>query len=387
MNDRLKDIYDKVDDYFTEKKLINNIVCKNTHNNGHYINNSQNNEKQPESEFRKILNNILQINVDDDDIFRYQIKRCKFLLYEIKYEGKNIEDMHFKSLSTLVFTIMYVYSNNKRELYELFKKYIFCLEQLDIFLDLVMKTELRKCLFKYMKYGNQHYIDFKKIMLVKKLETVNTDKIIKYKNAMEEFKNIIRTKCILLMEYFSKNVIEPFFSIYINIINCYLEKIDKYYRYINKFNKPELEIYNHIINLKIKYTNIIQAFTNITIPVCRYNIDHNLQADILIVLDINNKIYFAIIEYDGPTHYNINDFRFVDSIVLCDMEKNNYCINNNVSLLRLHYKKPIDECFNEINSFIKTIIETKSSVHTGIPSNDFYQDILDRYYKRKTITV
>jgi len=338
---------------------------------------------EKESDFKKKLNNILPIN--DDDNYRYQITKSKFLLYGIIYEGKKIEDMHFKSLSLLVFSIIYVYSNNKKELYYIFKKYIFCLEQINIFLDLVMKKEQRKYILKYMNYSNRDYIEFKNKMLMNKLETVNTIEIQKYKDAMKEFKSIMRDKCTLLIEHLKTVLLEKqfdndnIFTNYINVINCYLSKIDNYYRYINKFNKPELEIYNHVINLKTKYINIIQAFTNITIPVCRNNMNHNLQADILIVIDINNKIYFAIIEYDGPTHYNIYDFRFVDSIVLCDMEKNNYCINNNVSLLRLHYKKSLDVCFNEINDFIKKIIETESCVHIGIPTNDFYLEMLNRY--------
>lgn len=340
---------------------------------------------ETESDLKKKLNNILPIN---DDNYVYQIKKSKFLLYGLIYEGKKIEDMHFNSLSLLVFSIFYVYSNNKKELYDIFKKYIFCLEQINIFLDLVMKKEQRKYILQYMKYSNRDYIELKNKMLMNKLETVNTTEIQKYKEAMKEFKNIMRVKCTILIEDLNTVLSvkqydnDDIFTNYINVINCYLSKLDNYYRYINKFNKPELEIYNHVINLKTKYINIIQAFTNITIPVSRNNMKHNLQADILIVIDINNKIYFAIIEYDGPTHYNIYDFRFVDSIVLCDMEKNNYCINNNVSLLRLHYKKSLDVCLIEINNFIKEIIETESCVHLGIPTNDFYLEMLNRYNSR-----
>lgn len=371
MNERLKEISDYVDE--KNDKIYIPVV---------------NNNFFP---LKEIISKIFPI--DNNDVFSSVLKKCRWAFFDIKYNNKNVNKMQNKQLSFLVFGILYYYSNNKKELYEPFKKYITYLTMFEDFFKLVICKKQRRTVYEYIKniksndsfedaYTHKCYNNFINCIKNKPCEQINMETINKLKTCIEDLKTTINTSCKSTIEMFiNDNQIEDT-GIIIKIITTYLDKINKIYKYTNKFNKPELEIYNHIIKQKTIYPHIIQVFTDASIPISRNNYLQTLSADILIVFDIDRIIKFAIIEYDGPTHYDINDFRFNDNAVWCDRCKNQFCIDSNISLLRLHYKSTICDCFDNINLFINRVINSDVTVYSGIPTDDFYDNLLLSYYNK-----
>ncbi len=337
------------------------------------------------SSTKEIISKIFPI--DDNDVFSSVIKSCRWTLYNIKYNNKKIDCMQNKSLACLVFGILYYYSKNKKELYGPFKKYMSYLSLFEDFFKLVMCKEQRKCVYCFIKnrksnYNLEDYKKFIKCIKNKPCEQINIDAIIKLKNCIEELKITINTTCRSTIEMFFNNDQIEDTNILINIITIYLDKINKIYKYTKKFNKPELEIYNFVIKQKTIYPQIIQVFTNIAIPISRNNYKQKLSADILIVFDVCGQIKFAIIEYDGPTHYDINNIRFCDNAIWCDRCKNQFCIDSEISLLRLDYKNKMDVCFENINLFINQVVNSNVSIYSGIPTDEFYDKLLLSYYNK-----
>ena len=67
-----------------------------------------------------------------------------------------------------------------------------------------------------------------------------------------------------------------------------------------------------------------------------------------------------MIEYDGPSHYNTKYYMFKDSIVYCDIVKNNFCRLNSINILRV---RDTDKIFlNNIVKFIESILVSKNIV-------------------------
>ena len=109
-----------------------------------------------------------------------------------------------------------------------------------------------------------------------------------------------------------------------------------------------------------------------TLPIYRVK-NHPLFADFLLLFNIDNNLKFAIIEYDGATHYNINDFRFKKENIICDTIKNNFCLNNYINILRIKY--------NDINidSIIQRFINNifNHTYQAIIEPNEYYDNLLN----------
>ncbi len=162
----------------------------------------------------------------------------------------------------------------------------------------------------------------------------------------------------------------------LNIIKSFSEKFNKTYKYSLPSNKPEIQIYNLIVELSKTIKEIIFVTLQCTLPVSYIN---PLTSDILVVLKINGYLHFCIIEHDGPTHYNFKDYRFYSAITKRDMIKNKFCIDNKISIIRIQDKnKNIN---NDVTSFILSIIENNGEAQTNIPDEDFYNGLIDSFDK------
>ena len=78
---------------------------------------------------------------------------------------------------------------------------------------------------------------------------------------------------------------------------------------------------------------------------------------------------------------NIKDFRFIDTTVFCDIAKNNFCINNDISLIRLNYKINMNVHLDTLNNLIDNIFIFKMPVYHSIPTDQHYEELLESYYK------
>lgn len=56
------------------------------------------------------------------------------------------------------------------------------------------------------------------------------------------------------------------------------------------------------------------------------------------ILDKNNQVKYFI-EFDGEQHYNIHNYYFSEQQMNNDMRKNEFCLNNNIPLIRIPYSE------------------------------------------------
>jgi hypothetical protein len=160
----------------------------------------------------------------------------------------------------------------------------------------------------------------------------------------------------------------------IKIINTFYDKFIKTYEICCVYNYPEIGLYNKIIDIS-KYTEEI-LFVSIQFPL-PISFKRVLFADIFITLCINNIYHFCIVEYDGPTHYNIHDYRFDINQVHRDITKNNFCKKNNISIIRIfdHDENPE----GLISVFINSVISNNGEPIFNIPEDKHYENILTSY--------
>ena len=161
-----------------------------------------------------------------------------------------------------------------------------------------------------------------------------------------------------------------------NIIKSFTEKFTKTYKYSLSSNKPEIQIYNFIVELSKTINEIIFVTLQCTLPVSYIKL---LSSDILVILKINGYLHFCVIEHDGPTHYDIKDYRFYSDIAKRDMVKNKFFTDNKISILRIRDKnKNIN---NEVTSFIFSIIHNNGEAQTIIPNDNFYNGLIISFDK------
>ncbi len=373
MNERLQEISDLVDDYFTNKKtntitiMLNNSVISKEDKTNDVI--KYNDEK---------MNNISKLfNIyDNNSTLQKIIKKSKHIFYNIKHNNKKINNMQMTSLSQLYISV--IYCINKKLLINLSKKYLYYINHYEQYVLRFADKNQRKKILLYLKSNNLEYNIFFDVVKQNKPYIIEVDKIEEYKKSITELKQEITN--INKLTYNNINMNDENHQIFNNIVTTYQNKIDNIYKFINKFNKPEMIIYNFIVEKMKETQNIINIFTHFTLPVKRHNSTIPLYADLFIVINLDNAFHFIIIEYDGPTHNDINDFRFCQSNVLCDITKNNYCIDNNISLFRLNYKINMNEHLYTVNKLINQIIITKKPLYHSIPSDDYYHQLLLNYY-------
>lgn len=158
------------------------------------------------------------------------------------------------------------------------------------------------------------------------------------------------------------------------LIETFYNKFIKTYEICCIYNKPEILLYNKIINIS-KYTNeIVFVSMHFSLPIKFKKV---LIADIFITLCINNIYHFCLVEYDGPTHYNIKDYRFNIEQIYRDITKNNFCKNNNISILRIFDYNENPE--NIVCNFINSIISNNGKPIINIPDAKYYENIINSY--------
>lgn len=372
MNERLKEINDFVDEHFPVSRE------KNTLNYNKYFDYQLQNNLLCRYDVDK-LNNIEKILCIDKNYPLYQFSnKIKYCFYEIKYYNKNIDNMTFDKLTLLYVSV--ILCLNKKLIVNFFKKYLSHSCYYEQYMNRFCNKKQRNEIYNYIKGSRKNYSHLLQIIQNTKPQNIILEELEQYKTVISDIKEEISRIYIQLTNLIDKTNNDH--TIFHNIINTYQNKIDKIFKFTSKFNNPEMIIYNFITE-KSKHTpNILNIFTHFKLPVKRNKKKHSLIADLLVVLNIENDFHFLIIEYDGPTHDNINDFRFIDSIVYCDITKNNFCVNNNISLIRLHYKISITEHLITIDNIIKQIIVNKKPTYHGIPSDNHYEELLHSYYNK-----
>ena len=322
------------------------------------------------------MNDIEKLfNVESNHPLYLYIRKSKYNFYNIKHCNKDINKMTYMSLTQLYVSILYYF--NKRLLKNFSSKYISYSYEYDQYTNRFCDKHQR---FDILMYIDGNYKSSKRmldIIIKNKPYEIKLEDIEQYKKTINEIKHEI-SDIYSSVDDLLNNKSEDYIIIS-NIINIYQTKTDLMYRFISKFNNPEMIIYNFIVKKMEENKQILNIFTRFTLPVKRAESKSPLYADLLVVLNFEDDYHFIVIEYDGPTHDNIDDFRFVDSIVLCDITKNKFCINNNISLIRLNYKINMNEHLNTINEIINHIFACKKPIYHNIPSDEYYEELLIKY--------
>jgi len=208
---------------------------------------------------------------------------------------------------------------------------------------------------KNIKFENNYkfYFDISKepkIDIIKNLDLIY-NYYIKYINNYYENKKLKFNQKIIfnnIYEYMNKN----------NMELEYLEKIKKkkikYANIKESLNNPEVEILEILKNIYSTINEIKLIIPQYTLPI---KFKSKLICDFFVVLIIETEPYLLIIEHDGPHHYNNNYYLFSKKNILCDLIKNNFCIANKISLLRIKYDNINFKI--TIENFITKIITSK----------------------------
>lgn len=135
-------------------------------------------------------------------------------------------------------------------------------------------------------------------------------------------------------------------------------------------NKPEMAVYKILNKLYDIYSEIILIIPQYQLPI---KLKNPLTCDFMILLYIDNKIYQIILEIDGPQHYDTSYYIFVESVPKADLNKNNFCILNQISCLRICYYE--QNIYKIIEEFIKKIINNKNTIYRIRNYDDYYNMI------------
>lgn len=369
MNDRLKEISDYVDEYIIKNELVNCISNDRVHNN------VQNTEKQQEYDNFKIINDMFMF--PKEHVLYFIFNKSKYYYYDIKFNNKSIDNIQLKTLTYLFVSLLFIINRNTLLIYEYGKQLLEMAPYIDKYQSIFCDTEEKKLIYNFI---NDNETSFEKIKNIgnKKKEKINIEYIETYKKHQIGFIEKIEKICNVNLEKMDDN--NQYDKINKKIFMTYLDKITEYYRFIKKCNKPELEIYNFLVD-KIS-NNVLYVFTNIKIPVSRPIYNKKLIVDIMVLINIDGNLHILAIEYDGPTHSNIKDFRFSEKCVECDKTKNKFCIENGISLIRLDYRINMKQHKQTIDYTINNILLYNKPVYHGIPSEESYDKLIRDFYHR-----
>jgi len=367
MNDRQKEISDYVDEYFTKNELVNSKTNYSVHND------LQNSEKQQEYKNFKIINDMFMF--PKEHVLYFVFNKSKYYYYDIKFNNKSIDNMQLKTLTCLFVSLLFIINKNTLLIYEYGKQLLEMTPYIDKYQSIFCDTEEKKLMYNYINNKEKNFEKIKHITNIKK-DKINIEYIETCKEQQIGFIEKIKKICYANLEKMDDN--NEYDKINKEIFLKYLDKITQYYRFIKKCNKPELEIYNFMVD-KIS-NNIFYVFTNIKIPVSRPNYNKKLIVDIMVLINVNGNLHILAIEYDGPTHSNFKDFRFSEKCVDCDKTKNEFCIENGISLIRLDYRINMKQHKQTIDYTINNILLYNKPVYHGIPSEESYDKLIRDFY-------
>jgi hypothetical protein len=331
------------------------------------------------------INKIIQ-NIEVKDITTH-LNYGEKILYSIHNNINKLFKMNVTQLKGIIYYIV-IASKNKLLIDNICKfnnKFSNYLKALNEYVEMINFDEQYEHIYSIIQHNFNLYgicndikitDDLFKILTNKKINQFDINKLMELQltsiellHTLEQLNKNIHTYLV--------NDITQYKETKIKIINSFVDKANNTFKTANKFNIPELIMFNKLVKLYHKYDNILFVFHHFKLPVKHIN---HLFADALIVFNKDNYLHFAIIEFDGIQHYDINDFRFNQYTVKKDIIKNNFCIDSKISLLRIFNTKKMSDT---IEKFINDIINAKLDEIPiiNIPSNDHYNHISNEYNK------
>lgn len=286
-----------------------------------------------------IINKLIQQKYVDKNFIELTYTICKILKMTLNNCDNYKKIIHNKKIRRYIKNIMKNYNLNI-----IYDKYV----KTDKIMEFDYTDELN---YLILKYPNIKY-------------SINTHK--QYKININEINDLILKQSIEVINIL-KEINSEFMNYEISIINQFVKKINKYYICLKKFNNDELFLYDKLMNYKDNNNTILYIFNHFALPICRYE-KHPLIADFLILSKFDDKLKFAIIEFDGPTHYDINNYLFNKDTIIRDVIKNNFCIYNNISILRI----------NNVNDLkLEYFMMNLQNIQYDIPPYNYYLELFN----------
>jgi hypothetical protein len=395
-SDRLKDISDYVDSVFIENEIVEKIIEDEVVKD---ILVEKVIEKKIESKFVKLMNDIE-----------------KSLYFRYKYNGKP-ENMEFRTIYMIFIYALYKKGGYSLELKKLAEYNILYFENIDEYMLDTYGKEQRRCIKNIFKKFNIEpiYENYEGNIIKHKIDNIDKiinildknpnkiypiEKFINYKKLLNKFREYIVSlgnNLIMYINNLDSDIITFFdngktlselHSIHflqpktvsidikdykLHVISVCMNKINRIFRCVNRFNIPELKIYNKLIELKKFNPNIICILNNYNLPITRNGMNE-LVADFLVITKCYNNLRFSLIEYDGPSHYDKSYHRFNKEGILCDIVKNNFCRLNGIDIIRVRDK--------DIN-YLERIVDFMNNVCMNddvvicVPGYEEYMSIID----------
>ncbi len=307
MNSNLNILYIK--SYYGRYSIYIDDLLKNLYNKNQVLFKNKNN-----CERDNYCNNILFLKLFDLNYCNNCNNYSDYVGYCINHINKTTLEYHFDEFKKIFINIEKNYSKYiNNYLNEIINYYTLNITKLSQILKYYEKNIL--CIYDFsINVDNTIYIDDEYNINYYKINTIFND-----------------DKChIVINDFYKKN------SNLINII-CLLTFLYKKYKYqkyllLNMYNNKTItktfignneRLYNYIFNSNIMhYVEYIETERNVKIS------NHSLRFDIYIIVKHGLKYLKLVIETDEKHHYNVttNDY---------DILKDKYCIQNNISMLRL----------------------------------------------------
>jgi hypothetical protein len=376
--------YDNDFEEFLLMKEKQNIEIENS-NQMQQINNQNNNQinkrKNKLSKLSNMISNNLT-NTNSNKTYNETIQKIKHIC-----EERINKNMSFSSYDFLFLLSLYVYILNEINNIQLihdfnlfYKKYLKYKDIVKVFIDknnyCIQHNYLLMLLRNYINNKNHTNINVNNlqydILNKNKLHTYNKYAYLDLKNDINDMIYTLSLNNNKLIKNINDLQILENKNKKIELVNCFLDKFICTFDVGCIFNKPEIDIFNTLVNVSKCIDHIVFVAMHFVLPISYIK---PLIADFLLIFNINNIIQFCIIEYDGPSHYNIKDYRICIDSIKRDMIKNEFCINNNISILRVTDKNTnyIDIIFD----FILTIINYGKPVF-DIPNDKHYLDLINK---------
>lgn len=373
-NDRLKEISDYVDSVFIKDEIVEEVIVENI-----------------------LVEKVIEKNIESK--FVRLIRQIETRIY-FKYKNNSNPDNF--TMKTLYFGFIYSLfrmSGYSEEMKKLAYDNIGYFNEIDDFLLDTYGRNVRRYVKNMMKgynikpiiedieikgVDNELLITDELMSIIKKEPNrrYSIEKLMLYKNKVIELRKNINDLCMRLIGYLDNKDDDMICFLgdsidirdyKIRIIRNLVFKLNKMIKCISRFNIPELMIYNKLVEIKMLNKDILYILNNYKLPVSRnYKNINNLTADFLILTKCDKTLRFSVIEYDGPSHYNTKYYMFKDSIVYCDIVKNNFCRLNSINILRVRDND--NQFLDNIVKFIDSILVSKNIVI--IPKYEDYMKLI-----------
>ena len=218
------------------------------------------------------------------DYYSLPIKKININSIENKMDSMITKDYDYNNYDTCVLFSLFIYLTkltknkdiilNACDLYKTHKTVIDCLDtylgmiynitERDIIYSILLNFDVLPYIDNYYDSNIKHNILISTKAIKSKSKYFSLEKLNQYNNIICDFKlKLNELTNIVLQHEFDSNINAN------EIISAFTNKVNNTYACFYKFNKPELIIYNKLIDIKLINPSILYVFNHFTLPITR----------------------------------------------------------------------------------------------------------------------